>query len=311
MPRMELRQLRAFVAVATMRHFGRAAKRLHLTQPALTQRIQALEHELGMQLLERSSREVRLTRAGTVLLPHAQVLVQEEDEALKDLQDYSSGVTGRVRIAYHAAGDVSLAGSIIAAYRHRYPQVELETSAASSAANLQRLLDYTTDAAFALMPRARPDVLDARPIRREEIIVAIGSDHRLARMDRIPVEQLRGEPLAMPPVTVNPGLVAALSQWLVRRTGADLNVVSDDPSDLALQTVARPGMAAALVVRRTVAGQPPPGLAIRSLHPAPLAELVIAYRRDDTSPTLANLLRVVDEVAPFDPGGVPEDGELI
>src|SRR5712691_10721900 len=83
---MELRQLRAFVAVASMRHFGRAAKRLHLTQPALTQRIQALEHELGMQLLERSAREVRLTRAGTVLLPHAQRLVQEEDAALRGSQ---------------------------------------------------------------------------------------------------------------------------------------------------------------------------------------------------------------------------------
>jgi DNA-binding transcriptional LysR family regulator len=308
---MELRQLRAFVAVATMRHFGQAAKRLHLTQPALTQRIQALEHELGVQLLERSSREVRLTRAGTVLLPHAQGLVQEEDAALRDLQDYSSGVTGRLRIAYLAAGDVSMAGSIIAQYRQRFPRVELETSAASSGANLQSLLERTTDASFALMPTSHPNLLEVRPIRREEVILAMRPDHRLAQMDRIPVEELRGEPLAMPPVAVNPDLVAALSRWLVRRTGANLNIVSDDPTDLALQTVARPGVAAALVVRSYVAGQPASGLAYRSLHPAPLVELVIAYHRDDRSPTLANLLLVVDEVAPFDRAGVPEDGELI
>jgi len=308
---MELRQLRAFVAVATMRHFGRAAKRLHLTQPALTQRIQALEHELGMQLLERSAREVQLTRAGTVLLPHAEGLIQEEDAALRDLKDYSAGVIGRVRIAYQAAGDVSLAGSIISAYRRQFPRVELETSAASSGANLQRLLEHATDASFALMPLARPAALDARPIRREEIILAMRPDHRLARMDPVPVEALREEPLAMPPMAVNPDLVIALSQWLVRQTGADLNVVSEDPTDLALQTVARPGVAAALVVRSYYISQPVPGLVQRSLRPAPLAELVIAYRRDDRSPPLANLLRVVDEVAPFDPGGVPADGELI
>ena len=308
---MELRQLRAFVAVATTRHFGRAAKRLHLTQPALTQRIQALEHELGVQLLERSAREVRLTRAGTVLLPHAQGLVQEEDAALRDLKDYSAGVTGRVRIAYLAAGDVSLAGAIIAAFRRRFPRLELETSAASSGANLQRLLDHATDAAFALMPLARSAAITARPIRREEIILVMRQDHRLAQIDRIPVESLRGEPLAMPPAAVNPSLVAALAQWLVRRTGADLNVVSEDPTDLALQTVARQGVAPALVVRSYFLSQAASGLVHRSLCPAPLVELVVACRRDDPSPALANLLGVVDEVAPFDPGGVPDDGELI
>ena len=73
---MELRQLRAFVEVAGQGHFGRAAQRLHLTQPSLTQRIQALEREVGVQLLERSAREVRLTAAGTMLLPHAQSLVR-------------------------------------------------------------------------------------------------------------------------------------------------------------------------------------------------------------------------------------------
>lgn len=78
-------QLRAFVAVATVGHFGNAA-RLHLTQPALSQRIQALENELGLHLLERSSREVRLTRAGKVLLPHAQGLVEAEDATLRDLK---------------------------------------------------------------------------------------------------------------------------------------------------------------------------------------------------------------------------------
>jgi DNA-binding transcriptional LysR family regulator len=308
---MELRQLRAFVEVATLGHFGQAARRLHLTQPALTQRIQALEHELGLQLLERNAREVRLTPAGALLLPHAKGMVQAEDATLRNLKDFRTGVTGRLRIAYQAAGDVSLAGSIIAAYRQRFPAVELETSAASSGANLKSLLDHAADASFALLPAARPADVGTRTIRREEIILAMRADHGLARMDPIPVEALRGEPLALPPAAVNPDLVTALKQWLVQRTGAELNVVSEEPTDLALETVARPGVAATLVVRRYVSSQPAKGLAYRSLSPAPLVELVIAYRQDDPSPTLANLLRVVDEVAPFDPHGVPDNGELI
>ena len=80
---MELRQLRAFVAAASEGHFGRAAAQLSLTQPGLTLRIQALERELGTPLLERSAREVHLTAAGRVLLPHAKNMIRTEDRALR------------------------------------------------------------------------------------------------------------------------------------------------------------------------------------------------------------------------------------
>jgi len=113
---MELRQLRAFVEVATLGHFGHAADRLHLTQPALTQRIQALERELGLQLLERNAREVRLAPPGIVLLPHARRLVQAEDLALRDLTGYTSGSIGRIRLAYQASGDVGTTGAIICSW---------------------------------------------------------------------------------------------------------------------------------------------------------------------------------------------------
>src|SRR6266849_284134 len=101
---MELRQLRAFVEVADAGHFGHAAEHLHLTQPALTQRIQALERELGLQLLERNAREVRLAPLGTVLLPHAQRLVQTEDQAIRDIKAYSTGIVGRLRLSVHVPG---------------------------------------------------------------------------------------------------------------------------------------------------------------------------------------------------------------
>lgn len=306
---VELRQLRAFVEVATQGHFGHAAERLRLTQPALTQRIQALERELGSQLLERSAREVRLAPAGTLLLPHARRLVQVEDEALHELKNFASGITGRLRIAYQAAGDVMTAAMIIAEHRRRYPGIEVETTSGSSGPNLQLVQDGGADVAFVMLPRERPRGVAAKTIRLEDVILAMRSDHHLAKMDPVPVAALRGEPIGLPPPAANPHLIAALRRWLVSRTGAELNVVSEDPVDLAVETVARSAGASILQVRRYIA-TPAEGIAYRSMSPTPLVELAVAYRSDDHSPMLANLLKVVEEIAPFDPLSAP-DGELI
>jgi DNA-binding transcriptional LysR family regulator len=306
---MELRQLRAFVEVATSGHFGRAAERLHVTQPALTQRIQALEGELGLQLLERNAREVRLTPAGAVLLPHAMRLVQVEDQGLRALKAYSSGMVGRLRLAYQAAGDVATAGVIIGEFRRRFPAVDVETTSGSSGPNLKLVQSNGVDAAFAIMSSVRPEGLETRTIRHEEIILALRSDHPLARMDPVPVNALRGLPISLPPAAANPDVINGMRRWLVMKTGEELNLVSEEPIELAIETVARSGPAAILVIRR-YAPMPKAGIAYRSISPAPLIELVVAFRRDDPSPTLANLLQVVDELAIDDPG-VPADGELI
>ena len=308
---MELRQLHAFVTVARLGHFGRAAERLNLTQPSLTQRIQALERELRVQLLERNPRGVRLTSAGELLLPYAEKLVQTNDDALREVKDFRSGISGRLSIAYLAAGDSSLAGSILAEYRRQFPAVELNTSAGSSGQNLRNLLEHSADAGFALIAGSPPAGIAAVTIRREEIILAMRSDHLLAVSERVPVASLRGVGLGLPPSTVNPDLVATLTRWLELRTGEKLNIVSEEPTDLAIETLARSGRAVVLAVRRYVASSPSEGVAYRSLSPGLFVELAIAYREDDDSPTLANLLRVVREVAPFEGSSMPADSELV
>jgi DNA-binding transcriptional LysR family regulator len=307
---MELRQLRAFIEVASAGHYGRAAERLHISQPALSQRIQALEREIGLPLLQRSAREVRLAPAGTALLPHAQRMVQVEDQVLHDVKAYLSGVVGRLRLAYQSAGDMTLAGSIIAEFRRRFPRVEVETIAGTSGTNLKLVQEHAADAAFVMMPSPPPDGVAARPIRREEVILALRLDHHLAAMDPIPVEALRGEPIALPPSAANPDLIATMRRWLVRQTGAELNVVSEDPTDLAVETVARLG-AAVLMLRRSAMMRPAIGIAFRSISPAPLVELAIAYGSGERTQTLTNLLQVVEELSPLDAGEVPQDGELI
>jgi hypothetical protein len=129
-------------------------------------------------------------------------------------------------------------------------------------------------------------------------------------MEPIPVKALRGVPISLPPAALNPDLIAAMRRWLVRHTGEELNVVSEDPPELAIETVARTGSGTLLIVRRYAAMPPAAGIEYHSISPAPFVELAIAYRRDDPSPTLANLIRLVGELG-FDDSGVPDDGEMI
>ena len=202
-----------------------------------------------------------------------------------------------------------MAGVIIAEYRRRFPAVDVETTSGPSGPNLKLLQDHAADAAFALMPSARPDGIETRTLRREEVILALPADHPLAQMETVPVKALRGEPIGLPPAAANPDSIGALRRWLVRHTGEELNVVAQEPTELAIETLARSGLAAIPVIRR-YATMPKAGIAYRSMSPAPLIALVVAYRRDDPSPTVANLLQVVGELATDDPD-MPEDGELI
>src|SRR5260370_8474636 len=149
---MELRNVRAFVAVADERNFGRAASSLNLTQPALSLRIQVLERELGIQLLRRNAREVHLTPAGEALLVHAKALVQEEDRALREMKDHVAGLAGRLRIAYLNVWNLGLPPRIVAEFRRRYPPVRLETTSGNSPLNAHRVLESELVSTFLAVP---------------------------------------------------------------------------------------------------------------------------------------------------------------
>ena len=308
---LELRQLRAFLQVANSRHFGRAAVDLKITQPALTQRIQALERELGVQLLERSAREVRLTPAGEVLLPYASSLVQVEDRALRDLADNAAGRTGRLRIAYLLAGDVVTQGKIVGEFRRRYPEVTVETNQASSVSNLKQLTAGAVDAAF-LGPLKVPSDVSLRPAGRRAVMLALPQEHPLAQHTRIPVSSLRRVPIIMWPGSWNPELTATFKQWLARNIGAEPNVVAEEPADQAFEAVARSGSAVTLASSwRESAPMAARGIVLRRLQPEPIVQHHIAFLRDDPSPVLQHLLRITEEIVAADPANESNEGELL
>jgi DNA-binding transcriptional LysR family regulator len=300
------------VAVATDGHFGRAAARLNLTQPGLSLRIRALEKELGTKLLVRSAREVHLTLAGTALLPHARSLLRIEDRALRDLKDQADGIAGRLRISYLSPGVVAFPGKVTAEFRRRHPTMHVETTAGHSALNVERLREGTVDAAFVHPGFVDlPEGIVVRLLCRDRIVLALPPSHHLARLERVPVKALRHEPLITFPSPSHRDFPATLERWLAGQIGAEPNIVAHEPPDNALEAVAHSTSMITFANGARAESAPVPGNAYRRLSPEPLIDFGLAYFRDDESAVLANLLRLIEEMAEGEPGPVPEGSEVL
>lgn len=303
--------MQAFLEVAAAGHFGRAAIALQITQSALTQRIQALERELGVQLLNRGARGVRLTAAGEVLLPYARTLVQTVGLARRDLADNAAGVAGHLRLGYLAHGDLLSQVKIATEFRRQYPRIAVETSSASSQDNLERVARGELDAAFATAPIQPRSGMVEKVILLDPLVVVLPKNHRLAQLDRVPVAQLRGESLIITPSTLNITTVAAFRAWLVRLTGAPLKVVAEEPPVQAAEAVAALGGPLSFVSGRLSTSMAASNVVFKPLSPAPVLKLVLLYLRDNPAPILASLLRTVDEVAATLHVETPADSELL
>jgi DNA-binding transcriptional LysR family regulator len=192
---VELRDLRYFVAVADELHFGRAAQRLFISQPALSQQIRRLEAELGLSLLERNRRGVRLTSEGAAFLVEAIATVQQADRALEVARTLAEGSSGQLRLSHLRTMPRGLPERIVSEYQRRYPGVELIPESGSTEQNVVRLRDGLLDLAFVLAPLQDAPELDALEITAEPFVVAMPSGHPLSRRRRLRREDLHGVPL--------------------------------------------------------------------------------------------------------------------
>src|ERR671931_2151644 len=150
--RMELRHLRYFVTVAAELHFGRAAARLFISQPALSQQIRSLEGELGLKLFERNRRGVRLTPEGAAFLAEARAVVQQADRAAAVARALAEGASGHLRLGYVVTVPGGLAERVVREYRRRYPGVEITAESGTTVHNVERLRSGELDVAFVHTP---------------------------------------------------------------------------------------------------------------------------------------------------------------
>jgi DNA-binding transcriptional LysR family regulator len=193
----ELRHLRYFVAVAEELNFSRAAKRLRMAQPPLSVAIRQLEQEVGASLFIRSSREVKLTDAGSALLPGARRTLAEAGAAVTAAQRAAAGEVGTLRIGFNWSARFETLPTLGKAFTRHYPEVELLTEELRPNQIPAELRSATIDVALALYPDI-VDELSYQPVRREPVVAVLSTSHPLADEDAIELEALADEFLLFP-----------------------------------------------------------------------------------------------------------------
>jgi LysR family transcriptional regulator, benzoate and cis,cis-muconate-responsive activator of ben and cat genes len=188
----ELRHLRYFVVVAEELNFSRAATRLHMAQPPLSVAIRQLENELGTELFQRTTREVRLTEAGEVLLEGARRTLADADRALAAAKRAGAGDLGQLRVAYSWSARFETLPALGQALRVHHPDVELLAQEMWNAAMIPALRSGTVDIAIALCPELAPDLAD-EVIRTEPVVAVLAATHPLASEKAIPLSSLAEE----------------------------------------------------------------------------------------------------------------------
>jgi DNA-binding transcriptional LysR family regulator len=294
---LELRQLRYFVAVAEEMHFGRAAQRLHMTQPPLSQSIQALEGLLGTQLFARTSRSVTLTPAGAALLPHVRQLLHDA-QALPDLaRRAAAGESGRLALAFVSTADYSVLPSFLHQFRTAYPQVQIELLEATSDLQLEALEQDEIDVGLLIppLPDRMKDLLCYRRVLSEPLVLAAPENAAALRAGGpVPLQAVAELPLIIFPRRIAPAFHDAIL-GCYRDAGLTPRIGQEAIQMQTIVGLVSAGMGIALVPQ-SVSNLKRPGVVYRALAgTTAVIETGLAWRRDNPSPVLHAFLELLEK----------------
>ena len=303
-----LARLSCFIAVAEELHFGRAAERLHMTQPPLSRQIQQLESELGVQLVDRTTRSVILTPAGVAFLPDARRILQLAEGAALNVKRVPAGDLGTVVVGFTAASAHAVLPRLLDKAREQLPDVKLELREMVSSAQIEGLMTGELDLGMARPPLKRPGIV-SRPLLHEQLIAALPVAHPLVDITRqLTVNDLDGEDVIM----YSPVQARYFNELLVSTftiAGATPRYVQYVTQVHTMLVLVRSGIGIALVPA-SAATLHPDGVVFRSIgafRERPV-ELDAAWRGDSTNPALHRLLRDVLPPREWTTDGLIEDG---
>jgi DNA-binding transcriptional LysR family regulator len=293
---MELRHLRYFRAVAEELHFGRAAERLHIAQPPLSQQIRQLERELDVRLFTRSTRKVELTPAGHAYLKRAVAVLDAVDDAGQQARRIALGVEGQLTIGCVGSATYSLLPRLVRALRDELPHVEISVRGEMLApAQLDALLAGDVDIAL-LRPPVEDSDIRCELLRRDRLIAALPADHPLASRDHLHIGDLRGEDFI-----AHAGQGRSVMGAVLAAACADAGYVPRVRHEVSetstLVTLVAAGLGVAVVPAPT-ADLDIAGVTYRPLEPSSLGvDLVAAHLVDAQSPAIERALGVLRGIA--------------
>jgi DNA-binding transcriptional LysR family regulator len=293
---MELRHLRYFVVVAEELHFRRAAERLHMSQPPLSQQIRQLEEEIGATLFLRNQRKVELTAAGADFLERAHEILDAVEDAARQARRVQRGEVGRLAVGFVGSAMYSFIPELLRAFRDQSPDIALRLHELGTTEQLRQLEDGRLDVGFLRVARARPG-LTLETVLEEPVVVALPDVHPLAAGPRLRLADLEGQPLVLLTRAGSPGLRDALA-GAIEQLGGEEQIAQEVAE---MQTVI--GLVAAGVgislVPESVRALVRHGVTYRPLAgDAPAVRLAMAWRTADVSPVLGTFLEKARATAP-------------
>jgi DNA-binding transcriptional LysR family regulator len=285
---MELRRIQYFIAVAEERHFGRAAARLRMAQPPLSQQIKQLEAEMGVTLLTRSTRKVELTAAGRRFLDRARQIVVSIEDATEEARRVADGMVGSLAIGFTGSATYDLLPSLARVLRAELPGIELDLKGEMlTPVQVAALLDGALDLSFLRPPVRSPD-LDVQVLRREPLIAVLPEAHPLADQAKVKLADLRDEPFITYP-SHNRSVVYEAVIEACQRSGFMPAQTHEVGETSTLVSFVAAGLGVALVPASVQ------HLKITGAHYLPLAgtteevELAMATRLNERSPHVARV----------------------
>jgi DNA-binding transcriptional LysR family regulator len=286
---MELRQLEYLIAVAEEANFTRAAKRLHVAQPAVSTQIQKLERELGQPLLDRSRRAVRLTAAGAAVLPSVKAALAAIVDVRRAVDELTDLVTGSVAIGMVTAHDVDIPG-LLADFHDSHPGVEITLSTDNSDVLIDHVRRGVLDMGIVSVGSGeRPDGLDVETITDEAIVAAVSHDDALADEAVVGLAALAGRSLIALPVGT--GLRRQLDRACAAE-GVEIRIGFEASTPIALAELAERGLGVAILPESVARSRP--GLHALTVTPEMRGRLVLAWR---SSGPVSPAARVVVQMA--------------
>lgn len=288
---MDVRSMACFIAVAEELHFRRAAEKLNLTQPSLSQRIRVLESEIGATLLLRDRRSVALTPAGAAFLEPARRAVENANRAIGEARRTLDGEAGPLRLGFTVIAFYGILPACVQVFRKRYPNVRIELAEMNSPSLENALLAGALDLGILHPPLEHPE-LSMQPLPEERLFLAMPSDHPLAAEPVVPVSKLGGEPFLIAPRKIGASIFDRVIA-LFESQGVTPRIVQEVTPMTTLAALVAAGVGLGFVTEG-LSRLDRPGVVFRPVEPAaPALPVAAAWVGPDLMPSAKRFLDVV------------------
>jgi DNA-binding transcriptional LysR family regulator len=288
---MELRHIRYFLAVAEEMNFTRAAKKVGIGQPPLSQQIRSLEEELGAPLFRRVPRGVELTDSGKVFLPEAQAILAQAERAKKIARRGARGELGSLRLGFtSSAAFTRIVQNTIRVFRENYPNVELTLEEEDTTTLLEGLSEQTLDVAFIRPGRNDPDGVQVHRLFDETMMIALPSNHRLVKASSLPLSAVAKDRFLLFPRSAGPGFFDEII-LACRRAGFEPRMGYEAPQITSVGNMIAAGLGVSIVPISIATQVCVAGVKyLKIIGEAPKASIALAIRPDEQSVTVKNFV---------------------